>query len=107
MLCDKPRDDHVNDAGQVTSTAIGIVQGLRAEKIPVRVIDNEADDAAVLDVALAFSNQVIVVNKDLVQGLERKVVVVAWFGQGTLPEQLGRLQGASRCTSQLVWIYWE
>ena len=71
-------DDVRDDAGNVTSEASGIVQGLRAARKPVCVLEKieRARDRAewkkrVDDVAVARTDWVTVAHFEYVQGLER------------------------------------
>lgn len=99
VMCDGyPTDDRVDSNGQVTTTASGLVRGLRACHVPVRVVE-KGDEAAIRDTALGVGDLVTVTEWDVVRGLERKVVVV----ENTFGESV-RLYAMSRCTSQLVLI---
>ena len=86
VLCDGPSDD------------VGVVRGLRQEKIPVKVVARRDDDDAIRDVALAESNCVTVTDCHTVSGLERRVVV----GLGEV--DVNRLYAMSRCSAQLIWV---
>lgn len=90
----------------MTSKAIGLVQGLRDRNVPVQVVDSN-DEVAIRDMALAAHDKVTVTHWDVVRGLERKVVVVVAGYYLTGIDVFNRLQGASRCTSQLVWVTWQ
>ena len=113
------QDDVRDDAGNVTSEASGIVQGLRAARKPVCVLEKieRARDRAewkkrMDDVAVARTDQVMVTGYRAVGGLERRVVV--WlpgrhqrFDAGDSDEEIearDRLYAVSRCTSQLVVV---
>ena len=109
------QDDVRDDAGNVTSEASGIVQGLRAARKPVCVLEKieRARDRAewkkrVDDVAVARTDWVTVAHFEYVQGLERRVVV--WLagendmdGDGPA-DPVHTLFGLSRCTTQLVMV---
>lgn len=104
VLCDSPRDDQ-KVAGKETSPAIGLVRGLRQRQVPVFVVEN-CDDVKVRDLALGLRDEVAVTNWDVVRGLERKIVFVVAGYYVTAKEVFNRLQGASRCSAQLILIDW-
>lgn len=90
----------------MTSTAIGLVQGLRSCDVPVCVVDNSHEED-VRDIALALNDEVVVTDWDVVRGLERKVVVVVTdYRPSIVNGMLYRLHAVSRCSAQLVWIDW-
>ena len=119
-------DDVIGDAGQVTSPAGGFVCGLRAEGVPVcvleginrvggrvgsRVSDVAAVDRAgwerrVGDVAVSRTDRVAVAECRCVQGLERRVVVLLTDRRGIRPDVDPHhgLFGPSRCTTLLVIV---
>lgn len=105
----KLQDDIRDDAGNVTSPASGLVQGLRAAKIPVCVLgeffatlDKTEWERRVADVAEARTNQVTVAYYDSVHGLERPVLVgLERFGH-LEPDHL--LQGVSRGSTFLMMV---
>ena len=122
------QDDVIGDAGQVTSPAIGFVRGLRAEGVPVCVLEGidrvggrvvwstRVSDVAAVDragwesqvgeVAVSRTDRVTVAEWRWVQGLERRVVVVLtdwrWIGPGDDP--FHKMFGVTRCTTQLVIV---
>ena len=121
------QDDVIDDAGQVTSPASGFVRGLRAEGVPVcvlegidrvggrvgqdtRVSDVAAVDKAawksrVADVAVSRTDRVTVADWRCVRGLERRVVVwLTDWGVGPDVDRYHWLFGMSRCTTQLVIV---
>lgn len=77
----------------------GLVRGLRASHVPVRVVGN-GDEVALRDTALGSREEVTILHWDDAYGLERKVVVVANYE----PVMLRRYHVMSRCSSQLVFI---
>ena len=120
------QDDVIDDAGQVTSPASGFVRGLRAEGVPVCVLEGIhrvggrvsiwASDVAAVDragwesrvgeVAVSRTDRVTVAECMCVQGLERRVVVWLtdrrWGGPGL--DRYHILVGMTRCTTQLVAV---
>lgn len=103
VLCIYPRDDEVDSSNNLTSTANGLVRGLRASHVPVRVVRRRSNDNAIRNTALCVSNEVTVTHWDNVRGLERKVVVIADYDNNWDDV----LHGASRCSSQLVLFDWQ
>lgn len=96
-------DTETDQSGAVTRPASGLLRGMRELGVPVRVV--RADDAgAVADMArMAGPDAVVAADIDIVQGLERMVVVVVQ------PDRYGdepgaRVMAMSRCMAQLVWI---
>lgn len=104
MMCDFPREDRTDNNGRIMSQDIGLVRGMRAWGVPVRVVEKGAHEDAIRDTALAACDQVTVTHRDEVRGLERKVVVLAGCG-GERNVMYDRLHAASRCSAQLVWIH--
>ena len=122
--CDLHDDDVTDDSapGVMTSTASGVIQGLRAAKIPVRVLRNYIQEMSpgdserwgrdVRDVAAARSDAVTVAWWGAVRGLERKVVVWLRYRRpgiddrwtDTQVELVDRLHAVSRCTTQLIVV---
>ena len=126
------QDDVIGDAGQVTSPASGFVRGLRAEGVPVcvlegsdrvggrvgrgnlvgsRVSDVAAVDRAgwerrVAEVAVSRTDRVTVAGCRCVQGLERRVVVwlTDWRRGGSDLDPYHGLLGMTRCTTHLVRV---
>ena len=127
------QDDVIGDAGQVTSPASGFVRGLRAEGVPVcvlegsdrvggrvgggsrvgvRVSDVPAVDRAgwesrVGEVAVSRTDRVTVAGWRCIQGLERRVVVwLTDWRRGVWPgvDLQHELFAVSRCTTQLVVV---
>ena len=124
------QDDIIDDAGEVTSPANGFVRGLRAEGVPVcvlegidrvggrvgqdtRVSDVAAEDKAawksrVADVAVSRTDWVTVAGCRCVQGLERRVVVwlTGTVGMDDRPSanRYRWLGGLTRCTTQLIMV---
>ena len=113
------QDDVKDDAGRVTSPACGVVRGLRAAGVPVRVLgwrdrvrDRAGWERGVEDTAVGRTEGVLVTGYRAVGGLERRVVV--WlpgrhqrFDAGDSDEEIearDRLYAVSRCTSQLVVV---
>ena len=113
------QDDVRDDAGNVKSPACGVVRGLRAAGLPVRVLgwsdrvrDRVGWERWVEDTAMTRTDQVMVTGYRAVGGLERRVVV--WlpgrhqrFDAGDSDEEIearDRLYAVSRCTSQLVVV---
>lgn len=92
VICGKTHDKQIKSGG--------LVQGMHEEKIPVFVLESNAHDSDIGEVALAVNNVVTVAYWRHIHGLERKVVVVA----GHWPDDYDRLLSPSRCTSQLIWI---
>ena len=104
------RDETRNDAGNVTSSASGVVRGLRRAQIPVCVLeyrdlaDDEAEwESRVADVAVARTDEVTVADWGSVHGLERRVVVclAEWPRDVVYPSTLFAI---SRCTTQLIIV---
>lgn len=106
------RDDILDEVENQVSCANGVVRGLRAAGVPVRVIRRGHESRDVHDTAVAQSDVVTVASYGDLQGLERKVVV--W-----LPDRIpcvdekksddiidgwGMLYAMSRCTAQLVIV---
>ena len=96
-------DTETDQSGAVTRPASGLLRGMREMGVPVRVV--RADDAgAVADMArMAGPDAVAAADIDLVQGLERMVVIVVQ------PDRYGdepgaRVMAMSRCMAQLVWV---
>lgn len=106
------RDDVKDKTRHVTSPANGVVRGLRAAGVPVRVIRKGHESSDVCDTAVTQSNVVTVTYYGTVSGLERKVVVClpgrnpGYDGDFTYEEidVFQRLQAMSRCTAQLVVV---
>lgn len=106
------RDDVRDENGTVTSEANGFIRGLRAAKLPFRVIKKEHEPADVYDTAVAKSDAVTVTYYGVVPGLERKVVV--WLPHriegedddktDKVLEARGRFNALSRCTAQLILV---
>ena len=113
------------DGRRVTSSVSGFVRGLRAEGVPVcvlegidrvdgrvgrRVSDVAAVDKAgwesrVGDVAVSRTDRVTVADWRCVQGLERRVVVwLTDWGVGPDVDRYDWLFGMTRCTTQLVIV---
>nr|KAG5701457.1 hypothetical protein BaRGS_000853 [Batillaria attramentaria] len=90
-------------SGKPIQPASGIVRGLRAGGVPVKVVMS-TDAKAIEELARASENCVSVVWWGVANGLERKVVVSVGEGKDTLNGVSGVLHGASRCTSQLVYV---
>lgn len=103
VLCDCPADDRLGDSGQLTSSAIGLVKGLRAGLMPVSVIGRDANEADVRSLALGLADTVTVTHRDNVRGLERKVVALTDVDVCDLES---RLHGISRSSAYVVWIDW-
>ena len=121
---DELRDDVIDVAGRVTSPASGFVRGLRAEGVPVCVLERidrvgggegvggcvgggSVDwggwESRVADVAVSRTDRVTVADWRCVQGLERRVVV--WLAERERTVSLYyRLNALSRCTSQLIVV---
>ncbi|XP_070203630.1 uncharacterized protein [Littorina saxatilis] len=113
-------DDVTNEAGQVTSPASGVVQGLKDAGVPVSVLGyqdwlhNRARwEGAVQDVAVAATDTVTVAWYGWVTGLERRVVAVLQGrdqhddDEGWTDEEIDRedrLYAVSRCTTQLITV---
>ena len=102
------RDETRNDAGNVTSSASGVVRALRRAQIPVCVLEwrDRAGvvaewESRVADVAVARTDEVTVAHWESVQGLERRVVV--WLSDLT-QDDIPRLHALSRCTTQLIIV---
>ena len=97
-------DDVIDDAGQLTSPASGFVRGLRAEGVPVCVLersdrvggrvgqDTRVSDVAAVEkagwesrvgeVAVSRTDRVTVAEWRCVQGLDCRVVVLVAEGRG-------------------------
>ncbi|XP_070203224.1 uncharacterized protein [Littorina saxatilis] len=117
---DDLQDDVTDEAGQVTSPASGVVQGLKDAGVPVSVLGvqdwlhNRARwERAVQDVAVAATDTVTVAWYGWVKGLERRVVAVLQGRDrgdddaGKTDEKidrLNRLSAVSRCTTQLITV---
>ncbi|XP_070202899.1 uncharacterized protein [Littorina saxatilis] len=117
---DDLQDDVTDEAGQVTSPASGVVQGLKDAGVPVSVLGeqdllhNEARwEGAVQDVAVAATDTVTVAWYDWVTGLERRVVAMLQArdqdddDRGLTDEWIDhddRLIAVSRCTTQLIMV---
>ena len=79
----------------------GIVQGLRENGFPVKIVRND-DVRAVADMALMSGpDEVVCAEFGVVGGLERKVVVVL---DPYRPHYDDRFYSTSRCSAQLVWV---
>ena len=125
------QDDVIGDAGQVTSPASGFVRGLRAEGVPVCVLEGSdrvggrvgrgtrvgsrvsnvaavgraGGESRVGDVAVSRTDRVTVADWRCVRGLERRVVVWLTDWRGDLPvESYHGLLAKTRCTTQLVVV---
>lgn len=106
------RDDETDDVGRVTSRANGIVRGLRAAGIRVRVVTKERVSEIICDTALAKSDSVSVADAGYMSGLERKIVVLLPFRRQGVDDAVSddylearaRLYAMSRCSSQLVVV---
>ena len=107
------RDETRNDAGNVTSSASGVVRALRRAQIPVCVLerrDRAGDvgewESRVADVAVARTDEVTVAHWRSVQGLERRVVVCLadWERDAVRIVYLYRLPALSRCITQLIMV---
>ncbi|XP_070206743.1 uncharacterized protein [Littorina saxatilis] len=112
------QDDVTDDTGNVTSSASGVVHGLRDRGMPVCVLEcSPGRDLArwekdVADTAEAASDRVTVAHWRPVLGLERKVVV--WLRGRARGEDEKRSEEeveawdrvwvVSRCTTQLVVV---
>ncbi|XP_070206773.1 uncharacterized protein [Littorina saxatilis] len=111
--------EEVKDAsGNVVSPTCGLVRRLRAEGVPVCVLERSPQDMArweqnVAETAVALNNSVTITFYRAVNGLERKLVI--WVpGRGEKDpddnfddefiETDGRLFAMSRCTTQLVVV---
>lgn len=95
VLCDDPHDEQVDSCGPAVGS--GLVRGLRACQIPVHVVEKDASDADIFDMALALRDEVTVTDRWNVQGLERKLVVMKVYFYFSL-------HFPSRSTSLLVFI---
>ena len=108
-----------DDTGEVTSPASGVVRGLRAEGLPVCVLewtdmrrDVQKWEDKLVDVALAGTDQVTVADYGAVSGLERPVVVWLpgrWRGDDDVRaddriDAFDRLIGVSRGTTHLIVV---
>ena len=108
---DNLRDETRNDAGNVTSSASGVVRGLRRAQIPVCVLEHR-DRAVVVagwesraaDVAVARRDEVTVAHWGSVQGLERRVVVCLSDRPRIDVDFPSRMYVFSRCTTQLIIV---
>ena len=124
------QDDIIDDAGKLTSPANGFVRGLRAEGVPVCVlegidrvggrvgqntrvsdvaaVDKTGWESRVADVAVSRTDRVTVAGCRCVQGLERRVVVwlVGAVGMDDRPSanRYRWLGGLTRCTTQLIMV---
>ena len=106
------RDEARNDAGNVTSSASGVVRALRRAQIPVCVLEwrDRAGVVAervsrVADVAVARTDEVTVADWRCVQGLERRVVVyLSDLPRGDNSDYPFNLFAFSRCTTQLIIV---
>ncbi|XP_070202901.1 uncharacterized protein [Littorina saxatilis] len=117
---DDIHDDVTDGAGQVTSPASGVVQGLKDAGVPVSVLGvqdwlhNRARwERAVQDMAVAATDTdtVTVAGYGWVSGLERRVVAVLQardqYDVGVTDEEIDlndRLSAVSRCTTQLITV---
>ena len=127
------QDKVIDDAGQVTSPANGIVRGLRAEGVPVYVlkgidrvgggvsggtrVGSQVSDVAAVgragwesrvgEVVLSLTDRVTVAACRCVRGLERRVVVwvADWRRDLRGSDLYHGLVAMSRCTTQLVIVY--
>lgn len=110
LICRNPTND------------IGLVKGLRAGGIPLKVVaESDMDNATLRDdstphdatptsrdeviesLALAKDDKMIVTSYKVVQGLERRIVI-GMGDQNFGNSGLDQLYSMSRCTSQLIWI---
>ena len=104
------RDETRNDAGNVTSSASGVVRALRRAQIPVCVLERRDRavvvaewESRVADVAVARTDEVTVAHWRCVQGLERRMVVYL----SDCPRDVDypfNLFAFSRCTTQLIIV---
>ena len=107
------RDETRNDAGNVTSSASGVVRALRRAQIPVCVLEWREKvsvvgewESRVADVAVARTDEVTVAHWESVQGLERRVVVcLADRPWGVVDDDdFYNLFAFSRCSTQLIMV---
>ena len=107
---DNLRDEARNDAGNVTSSASGVVRALRRAQIPVCVLEHKDRagvvgewESRVADVAVARTDEVTVAHWESVHGLERRVVVCLskW---PRFVDDFFILFAFSRCTTQLIIV---
>nr|KAG5693621.1 hypothetical protein BaRGS_014641 [Batillaria attramentaria] len=95
-----PTSGKVSPSNQLPVSYAGCGQG----GVPVKVVMS-TDAKAIEELARASENCVsVVVWWGVANGLERKVVVSVGEGKDTLNGVSGVLHGASRCTSQLVYV---
>ena len=104
------QDETRNDAGNVTSSASGVVRALRRAQIPVCVLEHKdragvaaERESRVADVAVARTDEVTVAHWLSVHGLERRVVVCLSKWPRDV-DDLFALFGFSRCTTQLIIV---
>lgn len=108
-------DDVRDDDGRVTSSASGVVLGLRAAGLPVCVLEDALHptprwERKVANTAVARTDRITVAYQGAVSGLERKVVVLLrgrrqGHDDGDDDEKVearDMLYGVSRCTTQLI-----
>ena len=104
------RDETKNDAGNVTSSASGVVRALRRAQIPVCVLEHKdmagvvaERESRVADVAVARTDEVTVAHWLSVHGLERRMVVCLSKWPRDVDDFFA-LFGFSRCTTQLITV---
>ncbi|XP_025090196.1 uncharacterized protein LOC112561749 isoform X2 [Pomacea canaliculata] len=88
--------------GQYVRPACGLVQGLRQEGVPVRLVKS-GDIKGIKDVAKMKGprDEATVIRYDQIKGLERKVVVCV---AEVKTYRMLQLHGISRATAQVVWV---
>lgn len=112
------QDEVVDEAGNVTSEACGVVRGMREENVPVRVLGwnewgrrGQEWTVQLAHTVMVQKDEVTVADWGVVRGLERRVVV--WLpgrdkGDEVLTDEAvdaqDRLFGVSRCTTQLLVV---